>query len=145
MNKKNDDNSRNWLADLEGEAVDERAYGEDLAIVMGSQAIAKAMEIAGLSRAALAERLDCHKSFVTRVLSGPQNVTLTTLGSFLWACGFEIGNIELAPIGGHGYVASATTLEAAVSAGIDFDLGSLLIPHCADEAVAASHNLALAA
>lgn len=107
-------NSGNWLAGQGADNNEVRAYGEELAIASGAQAIARAMESAGISRAALAERLGCHKSFVTRVLSGPQNMTLATMGAFLWGCGYEVRSIDTEPLGSHGFVEEPTSVEASV-------------------------------
>jgi hypothetical protein len=113
MNEKND-NAGSWIAQQGADEDDQRAYGEDLAIVNGSQAIARAIESAGITRTALAERLGCHKSFVTRVLGGPQNMTLATMGAFLWGCGYEVNAIEIASLGAHSFVAQQNTIEVNI-------------------------------
>jgi len=67
-------------------------------IVEATEAIAKAMERSGVSRAELARRLGRHRSFVTRLLSGSRNLTVATVGEALGALGFE-GVIELREVG----------------------------------------------
>jgi plasmid maintenance system antidote protein VapI len=44
-----------------------------------NEAIVEAMESAGLKRADLAERLGTSRAYVTRLLGGPENLTLRTL------------------------------------------------------------------
>ncbi|MFL5483247.1 MAG: helix-turn-helix domain-containing protein [Gemmatimonadaceae bacterium] len=106
----------NWLTDQGADNAEVRAYGEELAIASGAEAIARAMESSGITRAALAERLGCHKSFVTRVLSGPQNMTLATMGAFLWGCGYEVKSIDTEPLGTQEFVEEPIKVEVTVQA-----------------------------
>lgn len=150
MEDKKKNKSESWLDKLRISESDERGYAEDLAIVTGSQAIAQAMESVGLTRSALADKLGCHKSFVTRVLSGPQNMTLSTLGSFLWACGFEVSGIDVAHLGAQGFVEDVKKIEATIDQGIGqfVELRVPLVPLYGDKVGSlrdANNNLALAA
>lgn len=55
--------------------------------VVATAAIERAMEVAGLRRAQLAEIISVPKSRVTKVLDGETNITLKTLAQFGLACG----------------------------------------------------------
>lgn len=79
-----------WLAEATPDSADQREYAEQLAIVRGIECISEAIAASGLSRSEVAEKLGCHKSLVTRILNGPQNMTLATLGAVLWACDREL-------------------------------------------------------
>lgn len=90
---------KQFQSDFERALVDpvlRRELAREGMIVEATEAIAVALEQSGISRAELARRLGRHRSFVTRLLSGPRNLTVATVGEVLDALGFE-GNIELRP------------------------------------------------
>jgi transcriptional regulator with XRE-family HTH domain len=63
---------------------------EESALAMAQATIQNAMQESGTNRAELARRLDCDRSFVSRILSGSHNLTVKTMARCLAACGFEI-------------------------------------------------------
>jgi antitoxin component HigA of HigAB toxin-antitoxin module len=91
--------TKTWLVEATPDSADQREYAEQLAIVRGIECISEAIEASGLSRSEVAEKLGCHKSIVTRILNGPQNMTLATLGAVLWACDRELGEFMSTPLG----------------------------------------------
>jgi transcriptional regulator with XRE-family HTH domain len=89
----------NWLEKELPNPSDQRAYAQERAIVVITEAIAEAMESAGLRRVDIAERLEKTKGHISQVLSGRRNMTLRTLGDVLWACGLELEDVKLEPLG----------------------------------------------
>jgi len=63
---------------------------EESALAQAQATIESAIKYAGVSRADLARRMDCHRSFVTRMMSGDHNLTVKTMTRALAACGFEV-------------------------------------------------------
>lgn len=88
-----------WLEEVLPDSADQRDYAREQCAVVLTEAMGEAMERANLTRVAVAERLGHHKSFVTRALSARQNITLKTLSDLLWACGFEVVGLDVAPLG----------------------------------------------
>ena len=87
-----------WLV-AQGLSVGEiREYAQERAIVAVTEAVERAIEQAGISRTEIAKRLGASKGHITQVLSGTRNMTLRTLGDLLWAAGFELHDLELAPL-----------------------------------------------
>lgn len=63
---------------------------EEAALAMAQSTIQNAMNDSGLNRSELARRMECDRSFVSRMLSGGHNLTIKTMAKSLAACGFEI-------------------------------------------------------
>ncbi|MGA8223872.1 MAG: helix-turn-helix transcriptional regulator [Candidatus Acidiferrales bacterium] len=57
---------------------------------MAQSTIQSAMDDANLSKAGLADKMEVHRSQVTRMLSGSQNLTIKTMSRALAACGSEV-------------------------------------------------------
>lgn len=89
----------NWLSNHLTSEKEVRMYTSDALLLNASHAVITAMEIAGLNRAQLSQKIGKSKSFVSQVLSGNRNVTLKTLADLLWACGKEVGTFELQRLG----------------------------------------------
>lgn len=64
---------------------------EESALFTAQATIQNALNDAGLSRAELAKRMDCPRSFVTRMMSGRHNLTVRTMSRAILACGYEVG------------------------------------------------------
>ena len=64
---------------------------------MAQSTIQKAINESGVSRSDLARRMQCHRSFVSRMLTGSHNLTVKTMARSLAACGFEV-RFEAVPI-----------------------------------------------
>lgn len=67
-----------------------RVYEQECLIVETSEAIWKAMEQAGVSKVALAERLGTSKSNVTQLLNGSRNLSIRTLADIALALGCKV-------------------------------------------------------
>lgn len=89
----------NWLSEHLHDAEEQRLYAQEIAVLVGTQAVVDAMEAAHLSRAELAKRIGKSKGFVSQVLSGSRNMTLRTLGDLLWACDREMARMATIPLG----------------------------------------------
>lgn len=76
-----------------------------------AQDILLAMETIGVSKSELARRLSKHKSFVTRLLSGDQNMTLRTLSDIAFILEIE-PRIYFPPVS----VQTLTTVEVGQAA-----------------------------
>jgi len=63
---------------------------EESALACAQSTIQNAINQAGISKAALAREMNCHRSFVSRMLSGNHNLTIKTMSRALAACGFEV-------------------------------------------------------
>src|SRR5687767_11695286 len=89
----------NWIAEHFPDPEDQREYAREKCIEAVGSAIERAMENANLNRSTLAAKLGKSKSQVSRIMSGGHNMTIYTLGDFLWACNAELNDLELAPLG----------------------------------------------
>jgi transcriptional regulator with XRE-family HTH domain len=89
----------NWLQRALPNPTDQREYAQQRAIIVVTEAIAEAMEDAGLKRSEVAERLGKTKGHISQVLSGKRNMTLRTLGDLLWTCNVELEELKLAKLG----------------------------------------------
>jgi len=89
----------NWLARHAPTSEEQRAYAQERCLAAGTEAIAQSMEVAGLNRAQLAERLGKNPGYITRVLNGTHNMTLRTLGDMLWACDMEVRDLDVRQLG----------------------------------------------
>lgn len=63
---------------------------EELALAMAQATIQNAIDKAGVSKSEIARRMNCDRSFVSRILSGNHNLTVKTMARSLAACGFEV-------------------------------------------------------
>lgn len=63
---------------------------EESALAMAQSTIQNAINRAELTRATLARRMLCNRSFVTMMLSGEHNLTIKTMARALAACGCEV-------------------------------------------------------
>jgi transcriptional regulator with XRE-family HTH domain len=70
---------------------------EESALAMAQATIQNAINEAGISRAELARRMECPRSFVSRMLCGNHNLTIKSMSRALAACGFEV-RFQYAPI-----------------------------------------------
>jgi len=77
-----------WVGRL-GSHVDVEVL-EESALAMAQSTIQNAMDEAQISRADLAYKMGCHRSLVTRMLSGSHNLTIRTMSRALAACGSEV-------------------------------------------------------
>ncbi len=62
-----------------------REFYEEREILVAQERIAEAIEAKGLSRADVARRLGCSRAHVTQILRTGKNLTVRTLGGYLWA------------------------------------------------------------
>jgi transcriptional regulator with XRE-family HTH domain len=88
----------NWLERELPDEKDQREYAQERCIVAVTEALGAAMEQANLNRTQLAKKLGVSKSHISQVFAG-RNLTLRTIGEVLWACGLEVNDLEVAPIG----------------------------------------------
>ena len=74
-----------------------RRYEEERLILWTTEAIWKAMDEQGLTRAEMAAKLGTSRANITQLLSGSRNMTLRSLASLAFACEMraEIGLEEL--------------------------------------------------
>jgi DNA-binding phage protein len=63
---------------------------EESALAMAQSTIQNAINESGLNRAELARRMQCNRSFVSRMLTGGHNLTIKTMARSMAACGFEV-------------------------------------------------------
>lgn len=70
---------------------------EESALAMAQSTIQNAINQVGISKADLARKMDCHRSFVSRMMTGNHNLTIKTMSRALAACGFEV-RFQHAPI-----------------------------------------------
>jgi DNA-binding phage protein len=70
---------------------------EESALAMAQSTIQNAINQVGITKADLARKMDCHRSFVSRMLSGNHNLTIKTMSRALAACGYEV-RFQHAPI-----------------------------------------------
>ena len=94
-----------WLQSLTATPEGMAEYQQERLIVDATERICELMEIQGVSRAELAQRLKKSKSHVSQLLSGRTNMTLRTLSDVFSALGrsLQVADVPL------------TTGEAAIS------------------------------
>ncbi len=88
-----------WLSEHFPDPKDQREYARQKCVEAIGSALERAMETANLNRVGLAAKLGKSKSQVSRILGGAHNMTLYTLGDLLWACGAEVDDLVLSPLG----------------------------------------------
>jgi transcriptional regulator with XRE-family HTH domain len=67
---------------------------EEGALFMAQATIQNAINDAGLSRSELAKRMNCPRSFVSRMMTGRHNLTVRTMARAILACGYEVGFVR---------------------------------------------------
>lgn len=72
-------------------------YAEEAAMVEAAEAIAVALEHAGITRAELAERLGVSRAEITHRLQGERNITVRKLAATLHALGAELHIAAVTP------------------------------------------------
>ena len=88
-----------WLERQLPSPEEQREYAAESCIVAVTEAIATRMREAGLSRSQVAAKIGVTKGHVSQLLSGRRNMTLRSLADLLWACGFEVRDLAIGPIG----------------------------------------------
>jgi transcriptional regulator with XRE-family HTH domain len=89
----------NWLERELPDPEQQRAYARERVIVAVTEALQEAMDDANLRRSDLAELLGKTKGHISQVLNGHRNMTLSTVGDVLWACGKELDDLIVSPLG----------------------------------------------
>jgi len=79
----------NWVSSTYQGKVDIEVL-EESALAMAQATIQNAMHQADISKSEIARRMNCNRSFVTRMLSGNHNLTVKTMARSLAVCGFEV-------------------------------------------------------
>lgn len=92
--------AEHWIARQLPPGTSLRNYAVDHTTSEIVGALQLAVAVSGLSRAELAKVLGVTKSYVSQVLSGEANITVKTLGAFLWACGVQAYRLHTEPVGG---------------------------------------------
>src|SRR2546430_8697226 len=88
-----------WLERQLPSSEDQRQYAAESCIVTVTEAIAAQMREAGLSRSEMAVKVGVTKGHISQLLSGRRNMTLRSLADLLWACGLEVRDLSLGPLG----------------------------------------------
>lgn len=68
--------------------IDRRSSNAGRFISRTHRELQNAFSESGLKQYQLAEKLNCNKSHVNRVLTGKENLTLRTIADFAWALGY---------------------------------------------------------
>ena len=71
-------------------------YSQSIAML-----VADAMEDAGLTQKALAERMGCTQQYISRILKGQENLTLETISKLETALGLKILSSDLSFVAGY--------------------------------------------
>lgn len=87
-----------WLKRLLPDPADRVAYAEERIVAVLTEAIAEAMELEGVTRSQLAEKLGVTKGRVSRMLGGA-NLTVRTYGRILHALNREVQSVSLIKFG----------------------------------------------
>jgi hypothetical protein len=82
-----------WVRHVGGEV--DIGVLEESALACAQSTIQNAINQAGISRTALARKMNCHRSFVSRMLTGNHNLTIKTMSRALAACGFEVRFLQV--------------------------------------------------
>lgn len=88
----------------------DRIYEEERLLLHAQEALAEALERGGTTRAKVATLCETGPSYLTRVLSSGQNLTLRSLAALAWACGYRL-RLSLEPIGLVSDIAKQSTQE----------------------------------
>jgi hypothetical protein len=79
--------------------LERRVFAQETCMLTVTMALVRALESKGITRTALAERIERTPGFVSQVLNGSRNMTLKTMADILWACGLQLHDLETCPIG----------------------------------------------
>lgn len=130
--------SASWVQEHNPSREEQLAYAAARVRDVLLDAVAGAIERAGLKRSEVAAKLNTTRSAITRLL-GSENPTVKSIGEVLWACGVEVSNVDLQPFG----------VQFVHHGGVEMVSGSTRAePHPADSFVAkatGANPLALAA
>jgi hypothetical protein len=85
-----------WATTIPGFDVDTDVL-EEGALAMAQATIQNAINESNITRIELARRMNCHRSFITRMLSGSHNLTIKTMARSMAACGYEV-RFKMTPI-----------------------------------------------
>lgn len=86
----------NYFEDWKNESVDrQRLVVEESFILDVTEEIHEKMEVLGVSRAQLADRMGKSKAYVSQLLSGSRNMTLRSLADISFALGLEMPKLTL--------------------------------------------------
>lgn len=88
-----------WLERELPNEEDQRDYAQERAIVGVTESVVCAMDEAGLNQTEIAARIGKSRGHVSRLLDGTRNMTLRSLADMLWACGKEVSDLRLSPLG----------------------------------------------
>ena len=88
-----------WLERELPREEDQRDYAQERAIVGVTESVVCAMQEAGLNQTQIAARIGKSRGHVSRLLDGTRNMTLRSLADMLWACGKEVSDLHLSPLG----------------------------------------------
>lgn len=61
------------------------------------ESLYRMVEDSGLSRSEISDRVECHRSSITRRLNGTANLTLESMSDIIWACD-SYGEFKITPI-----------------------------------------------
>jgi transcriptional regulator with XRE-family HTH domain len=75
---------REWNEDVDLDIVEESA------LAMAQSTIQNAITKSGINRAEMARRMNCNRSYISRMLSGSHNLTVKTMARSMAVCGFEV-------------------------------------------------------
>lgn len=89
---------------------------EESALAMAQATIQNAINESRISRAEMARRMNCHRSFISRMLSGSHNLTVKTMARSMAACGFEV-RFQSVPIEWNWVAAPVSTEEVLPPSG----------------------------
>lgn len=87
-----------WLDRELPDPADQREYARERAMVAVSESLHELLERNGITRTALAAKLNVSKSRVSHLLD-ESNLTLRTISDVLWACKLELKDMEVGPLG----------------------------------------------
>ncbi|MBI4572036.1 MAG: helix-turn-helix transcriptional regulator [candidate division NC10 bacterium] len=90
--------AKSWFESRHSTRRQQLLFEQERAALLATEEILKLMEREGISKADLAKALGKSKAYITQALSGGRNMTLRTLASFAWACGYSIRGLDLTRI-----------------------------------------------
>jgi transcriptional regulator with XRE-family HTH domain len=90
--------SNRWIEALKGSESGRRALERERLLLETTEAISSLMDHQGLNKAQLAEKLGRSPAFVTKILRGTNNFTLSTLVDVFFTLDRSV-HVSLAPLG----------------------------------------------
>lgn len=88
-----------WVKPIEWqEEVVDLEIIEESALAMAQSTIQSALTKSGISRAEMARRMKCNRSFISRMMAGNHNLTVKTMAKSLAVCGLEV-RFQPVPLG----------------------------------------------